>query len=109
MLQIPILHVDDRNLLGVPVIVEPNHPKFQTVVVRLDDGDLIALDPGHRLRVGDVAASSDDGVDVFGEARGRGGRVLMTEHDDDVGLTIGRVTILRSAARALAVATAGRP
>ena len=92
--QIAVLHVGDGDLLGVPVVVEPNHPELQTVVVGLDDGDLIALDPGHRLRVGDVAASCDDGVDVLGEARRRGGRVLVTEHDDDVGLTIGGVTVL---------------
>ena len=36
----------------------------------------------------------EDGVDVLGEARGRGGRVLMAEHDDDVGLTVGGVAVL---------------
>ena len=63
-------------------------------MVGLDDGDRVALGAGDGLGEGHVGVSGEDGVDVLGEARGRGGRVLMAEHDDDVGLTVGRVTVL---------------
>ena len=63
-------------------------------MVGLDDGDLVALGAGDGLGEGHVGVPGEDGVDVLGEARGRGGRVLMAEHDDDVGLTVGGVAVL---------------
>ena len=76
-------------LPGRSIVLEENISEGPPVTARLDDGNRIALESGDDLPVALSASTGDDGVDVLGEARRRGGHVLMTEHDDDVGLTIG--------------------
>ena len=81
-------------LPGRSIVLEENIPEGPPVTAGLDDRNRIALESGDDLPVALSAATGDDGVDVLGEAGCRGGHVLMAEHDDDVGLTIGGVTVL---------------
>ena len=63
-------------------------------MVGLDDGDPVALGAGDGLGEGHVGVSGEDGVDAPAEAGGGGGGVLVAEHDDDIGLTVGGITVL---------------
>ena len=89
-----VLRAGGDDLPSHSVVLQENVPEAPAVDLGLDDSDRVSLESGDDLSVLPCPTAGDDGVDILGEACRRGGHVLVAEHDDDVGLTVGRAAVL---------------